>query len=146
MAFYLKFEIQCFKQQNARENIVCKTAAILSRTQCVDILRFDGWHFFCWLHFEIQYGAVITRSVFSEIFITDTHSSLSCTNDDTLRLHMTLLGQIIHWAPGGDVMISAMASQIAGSGADQRKHQSSASLAFVRGIHRWPLIPRTKDQ
>ena len=23
------------------------------------------------------------------------------------------------------------------SGADQRKHQSSASLAFVRGIHRW---------
>ena len=24
------------------------------------------------------------------------------------------------------------------SGADQRKHQSSASLAFVRGIHRGP--------
>ena len=41
-----------------------------------------------------------------------------------------------------------MASQIAGvpivcsivcSGADQRKHQSSASLAFVRAIHRWPV-------
>ena len=25
------------------------------------------------------------------------------------------------------------------SGADQRKHQSSASLAFVRGIHRGPV-------
>ena len=25
------------------------------------------------------------------------------------------------------------------SGADQRKHQSSASLAFVRGNHRWPM-------
>ena len=25
------------------------------------------------------------------------------------------------------------------SGAYQRKHQSSASLAFVRGIHRWPV-------
>ena len=25
------------------------------------------------------------------------------------------------------------------SGADQRKHQSSASLAFVQGIHWWPL-------
>ena len=25
------------------------------------------------------------------------------------------------------------------SGADQRKHQSSASLAFVKGIHRWPV-------
>ena len=24
-------------------------------------------------------------------------------------------------------------------GADQRKHQSSTSLAFVRGIHRWPV-------
>ena len=25
------------------------------------------------------------------------------------------------------------------SGADKRKHQSSESLAFVRGIHRWPV-------
>ena len=25
------------------------------------------------------------------------------------------------------------------SGADQRKHQSSASLAFAREIHRWPV-------
>ena len=47
-----------------------------------------------------------------------------------------------------DVIMSAMASQIARltiacptiySGTDQRKHQSSASLAFVRGIHRWPV-------
>ena len=46
-----------------------------------------------------------------------------------------------------DVM-GAMASQITGasivystvcSGADHRKHQSSASLAFVKGIHRWPV-------
>ena len=44
-----------------------------------------------------------------------------------------------------DVIIDTMASQIASlntvystvySGADQRKHQSSASLDFVRGIHR----------
>ena len=47
-----------------------------------------------------------------------------------------------------DVIMSAMASQITGvsmvcstvcSGADQRKHQSSASLDFVWGIHRWLL-------
>ena len=25
------------------------------------------------------------------------------------------------------------------SGADQRKHESSASMAFVQGIHRWPV-------
>ena len=47
-----------------------------------------------------------------------------------------------------DVIIGAMASQITSlkivystvySGADQRKHESSAWLAFVRGIHRWPV-------
>ena len=29
-------------------------------------------------------------------------------------------------------------------GADQRKHQSSASLAFVRGIHQWPVNSQHK--
>ena len=47
-----------------------------------------------------------------------------------------------------DVIMSAMASQITSltivcstvySGADQRKHQNSGSLAFGRGIHRWPV-------
>ena len=47
-----------------------------------------------------------------------------------------------------DVIMGVMASQITSltivystvySGTDQRKHQSSTSLAFVRGIHRWPL-------
>ena len=48
----------------------------------------------------------------------------------------------------GDVIMDAIASQITSltivysivySDADQRKHQSSASLAFVRGIHRGPV-------
>ena len=47
-----------------------------------------------------------------------------------------------------DVIMSVVASQITSvsivystvcSSADQRKHQSSASLAFLRGIHRWPV-------
>ena len=47
-----------------------------------------------------------------------------------------------------DVIMNKMASQIPSltivystiyQGEDERKHQSSASLAFVRGIHRWPL-------
>ena len=41
-----------------------------------------------------------------------------------------------------DVIMGEMASQItriAKSGADQRKHQSPASLVFVLGIHRWPV-------
>ena len=51
--------------------------------------------------------------------------------------------------------MGAMASQITNltrvystvySGADQRKYQSSVSLAFVRGITADRWIPRTKDQ
>ena len=51
----------------------------------------------------------------------------------------------IHYS---DVIMGTMASQITSltivystvySSADQRKHQSSASLAFVRGIHRGPV-------
>ena len=54
-----------------------------------------------------------------------------------------------------DVIMTTMASQITSltvvystvySDADQRKHQSSASLAFVWGIHRYRWIPRTKGQ
>ena len=41
---------------------------------------------------------------------------------------------------------SRLFTQIVYSDADQRKHQSSASLAFVWGIHRDRWIPRTKGQ
>ena len=59
---------------------------------------------------------------------------------------------IKHYA---DVIMTTMASQITSitvvystvySDADQRKHQSSASLTFVWGIHRDRWIPRTKGQ
>ena len=52
------------------------------------------------------------------------------------------------WWHHNDVIMSSRASQIASltivwatvySGTDQRKHQSSASPAFVWGIHRWPV-------
>ena len=54
-----------------------------------------------------------------------------------------------------DVIMTLLASQITSltvvystvySDADQSKHQSSASLAFVWGIHRDRWIPRTKGQ
>ena len=57
----------------------------------------------------------------------------------------TALTDVNHYS---DVIMSTMTSQITSltivypiiySGAYQRKHQSSASLAFVRGIHRWPV-------
>ena len=54
-----------------------------------------------------------------------------------------------------DVIMTTMAAQITSltvvystvnSDANQRKHQSSASLAFVQGIHRDRWIPCTKGQ
>ena len=65
------------------------------------------------------------------------------TNDDKAGLYV---GDLFwHY---GDLKMSVIASQITHltivystvkSNADQRKYQSSASLAFVRGIHRWPV-------
>ena len=59
---------------------------------------------------------------------------------------MSHIGDLLYWLYHyGDVIMSAMASQITSlpivystvySGADQRKHQSSGSLPFVRGIQR----------
>ena len=62
-------------------------------------------------------------------------------------IHVQMLGVkvVYHY---NDVIIFALSSQITSltivylaviQGADQRKHQRSASLAFVRGIHRWPV-------
>ena len=54
----------------------------------------------------------------------------------------------LKWCHYCDIIMGMMASQITSftivystvySGIDQRKHQSSASLAFVRGIHQWPV-------
>ena len=55
---------------------------------------------------------------------------------------------VVHCFHYNDVIMSTMASQITSliivystvfSGADKKTHQSSASLAFVRGIHRRPV-------
>ena len=63
----------------------------------------------------------------------------------TVSVEISELFEFTHY---NDVIVGAMASQIISltivystvySGADQRKHQSSAPMAFVRGIHRWPM-------
>ena len=62
-----------------------------------------------------------------------------------LKLQCCAQYSIIHY---NGVIMSAVVSQITSltivystvySDADQRKHQSSASLAFVRRIHQWPV-------
>ena len=80
-------------------------------------------------------------SLFSSFSICETFQS------DKVTVMGIMVGRVFvkHYS---DVIIGVMASQITSltivyptvySGADQRKHQSSASMAFVRGIHQSPV-------
>ena len=71
------------------------------------------------------------------------------------KMHLQTHCKLWNWIHYSDVTMSAMVSRITGistvcstfcSGKHQRKHQSSVSLAFVRGIHRWSVVPLTKGQ
>ena len=74
------------------------------------------------------------------------HNALCLFVSTSIRLWFTVSqAPFSHYI---DVIISVIASQITSltivystvySGADQRKQQRPASLAFVRGIYRWPL-------
>ena len=102
--------------------------------------------FFLFVLFSNRNGSLIDN------FIGDLlHWICRCKNCDRIRTNqyspydLTFNLSIPHYC---DVMMGTMASQITSltivystvhSGADQRTHQSSASLAFVRGIHRRPV-------
>ena len=99
-----------FIQENVFENIDWKMAAISSWPQCVN--RFIFRFQALWMVLWLHSG------------------------DQNRSCHYTA------------VIMGAVASQITRltivystvySDADQRKHQSSVSLAFVWGIHRWPV-------
>ena len=85
-------------------------------------------------HFEYTHDIIQTNQFLAKL-------SLSLA---PLLIHINLIDQM-HYR---DIIMSAIAFQITSisivcstvdSGADQRKYQSSASLAFVQGIHRWPV-------
>ena len=98
---------------------------------------------FSCLKFFSQSYALIGRILFSLLHLCPHYRALSklCVQ------YQTIEGNKISQHYNG-VIIGAIASQITSltivyssvySDADQRKHQSSASLAFVRGIHRGPV-------
>ena len=87
---------------------------------------------------------------FYEEFILDLHDLFTLIHQGShIGTRVTAWISLCQWNNHyNDVTMSTMASQITSltivystvySGADQRKHQSSASLAFVRGIHQWPV-------
>ena len=84
------------------------------------------------------------QSSSSLAFVREIHRwPVNCTHKWPITQKMSQFDDAIMY-----VIVSAMAPQIASisivcstvcSGAPQRKHQSSESLAFLRGIHRWPV-------
>ena len=106
------------------------------------------WHFLGWPQFQtmiqhtfvhsISWGYKTSLAINHDIWYKYANKCINETDD--------IFPQVLWYY--SDVKMGAMASQITGvsmvcstvySGADQRKYQSSASLAFVREIHRWPV-------
>ena len=100
-------------------------------------------------HWNQQRAGYVTFACWSHVTFEIASGNTKCICIISLNLNVTsilsfLLENIYHYS---DVIMSGMASQITSimivyptvyTGADQRNHQSSASLAFVRGIRRWP--------
>ena len=83
---------------------------------------------------------VYGRNLYNDVYICD---HFPYTSGSLMHFQKTRINR----RHNNDIIMSAMASQITSlmivysrvySGADHRKHQSSASLAFMRGIHRRP--------
>ena len=90
-------------------------------------------------------------SPYHDVILTFMATTGGCHNESWLNFLQHIWNEIPscdHGRHYSDAIMGAMASQITGvsivysivcSGADQRKHQCSASLAFVRGIRRRPV-------
>ena len=68
-----------------------------------------------------------------------TQKSSQCYHDIVLCVQCTHYGDVIMDAITSQITSLTIVYSIVYSDADQRKHQSSASLAFVRRIHRGPV-------
>ena len=125
---------------------ICKwqvIAAQLAHNSIPLLLHFLRKQSTIW-HLSICYDTIYSYFPYVNRFLPQsTSSGLPC------RIQAMM---IIHYS---DVIMNTMASQITSltvvystvySDADQIKHQSSASLAFVRGIHRDRWIPHSKGQ
>ena len=82
-------------------------------------------------------------------FVPFLHFFITIEAPFTFWLHITFIlcrhssVSALQWRHNGRNVVSnhrrSIVCSAVCSGADRRKHQRSASLAFVRGIHRWPV-------
>ena len=99
-----------------------------------------GW---CWKYKKKFFLEVMSRVCLLQCLLI---GKINCFDVYLMAVISTVLFQMIYHY--NDVIMSAMSSQITSlsivystvySRRRSKKHQSSASLAFVRGIHRWPV-------
>ena len=104
----------------------------------IQLLRLNALGFPGWKHFTCLRPT-------SDASAANLHWWDHCMGIDSHVLDIPTPEQKKHYS---DVIMGAMASLITSlasvystfhPGVDQRKHQSSAPLAFVRGIHRWSV-------
>ena len=120
-----------------------KMAAILQTTfsNTFSVIKtYEFWFKFHWSSF-IRVQLVISSTCSKMAWCRPlSETMMAWFTDENMRNSVLMLYS--------DVIMSRISSQITSltivysnvySGADQRKHQSSASLAFKRGIRRWPV-------
>ena len=118
-----------------------------------------NWWYIMWsLSYQIQNTRVrsiiicwkiwFRKGLLASLLIETCYTRLLNRRNIRVGYHMAIWLSTVRTYHYNDVTMSAVVSQITSlaivysavySGADQRKHQSSASLAFARGIHRWPM-------
>ena len=98
-----------------------------------------------------NFCVLFTITILTVLYMCAENKCIIYQREKSLRQYWQSPGRTSHndytWHYN-DVIMGAMASQITSltivystvySGTDERKHESSASLAFVRGIHRGPV-------
>ena len=105
------------------------------------------------LKYCLRNGSHFVQKDVSQCHVLNTWNTMECLEISSIILNDIIRSMLeLKWVKRtphySDVIMDAIASQITSasivystvcSGPDQSKHQSSASLAFVRGIHRWPV-------
>ena len=123
-------------------DLICFVSVILYKMAAISQTKFsDAFsltkHFLFWLKFHWRLFLRVQSSV--------NYYLNQCWPDSLTYICGTRWDELTHCS---DDIMGAIASQITSltivylivnSGTDQRKHQSSASLAFVRGIHQRPV-------
>ena len=95
------------------------------------------WSLLGLLHHLLKTVADIQLKTKNGVSVT---AAAPTTFDDCIGLPYDHYGDVIMGTLGYQITSLTIVYSTIYSDADQRKHQSTASLAFVRGIHRGPRI------